>query len=61
MMGYPPMTIATTPEIEALFQDTETDEEWKTVLHNCNCHTFDAVIAQLMWALPCGFSEARRP
>lgn len=26
---------------------------WRTVLFNCNCHTFDAVIEQIMKAIRC--------
>jgi len=31
-----------------------------TVLYNCNCHTFESVIAQLMYAIGCTESAARR-
>lgn len=30
---------------------------WITVLHNCNCHTFEEVVRQLMKAVAC--SEAQ--
>lgn len=35
-------------------------EECATVLCNCNCHTFDSVISQLMHAVGCSFEAARR-
>src|SRR5271155_4573114 len=33
---------------------------WKTVLLNCNCHTFDEVESQLLKALRCTLSKARK-
>jgi ATP-dependent Clp protease adapter protein ClpS len=30
---------------------------WLTILHNCDCHTFEQVVQQLMKAIAC--SEAR--
>lgn len=32
---------------------------WKTVLFNCDCHTFDQVERQLMKAVRCSLSQAR--
>jgi len=32
----------------------------KVVLCNCNCHTFDSVIFQLVYAIECSFEQARR-
>jgi ATP-dependent Clp protease adapter protein ClpS len=59
-----PMAVpdATTTQPEALPQDV-TDEEtavappWMTILHNCDCHTFEEVVKQLMKAIAC--SEER--
>ena len=31
-----------------------------TVLFNCNCHTFESVIAQVVYAVGCSLSAARR-
>jgi len=31
---------------------------WKTILFNCNCHTFDAVIMQIMRAIQCPRNKA---
>lgn len=33
---------------------------WKTILFNCDCHTFDAVEAQLIKATRCSISQARK-
>ena len=33
---------------------------WKTVLFNCNCHTFDEVEKQLVKAVHCSLSRARK-
>lgn len=32
----------------------------KVVLFNCDCHTFDSVIKQLMYATGCSFEQAKR-
>lgn len=32
---------------------------WKTILFNCNCHSFDDVERQLMKAIRCGLALAR--
>lgn len=32
---------------------------WRTVLFNCDCHTFDEVERQLMKAIRCSLSRAR--
>jgi ATP-dependent Clp protease adapter protein ClpS len=34
--------------------------ESKVILFNCNCHTFDSVINQLMYAIRCSYEEANR-
>jgi ATP-dependent Clp protease adaptor protein ClpS len=53
---------ATTAQPEALPQDvtdelTEVAPPWMTILHNCDCHTFEEVVKQLMKAIAC--SEER--
>ena len=37
--------------------DVEVAPPWMTVLHNCDCHTFEQVVQQLMKAIAC--SEER--
>ena len=37
--------------------DTELSPPWITILHNCDCHTFEQVVRQLMKAIAC--SEER--
>jgi ATP-dependent Clp protease adapter protein ClpS len=32
----------------------------KVVLFNCNCHTFESVITQLMYAIGCSYESANR-
>ena len=38
-------------EIDAV--DTEHAPPWMTILHNCECHTFEQVVRQLMKAIAC--------
>src|SRR5215831_12117282 len=46
------------PEVEEIERtDTAVDPPWMTILHNCDCHTFEQVVAQLMKAIGC--SEER--
>ena len=40
-------------------KDSETGPAWKTVLFNCDCHTFDEVERQLVKAVHCGLAAAR--
>ncbi|MBI5209139.1 MAG: ATP-dependent Clp protease adaptor ClpS [Elusimicrobia bacterium] len=48
----------------ALDEEETTDSDarhgWNTVLFNCDCHTFDEVERQLMKAIRCTLSTARR-
>jgi ATP-dependent Clp protease adaptor protein ClpS len=47
-----------TPEVEDLQEtDTAVAPPWMTILHNCDCHTFEEVVRQLMKAIAC--SEER--
>jgi len=49
---------AETPDVEEIERtDTAIDPPWMTILHNCDCHTFEQVVAQLMKAIGC--SEER--
>lgn len=40
------------------FTIVKPEYEWRTVLFNCNCHTFDTVIDQLMKAINCTYTTA---
>lgn len=40
--------------------DSGTESGWKTVLLNCDCHSFDQVERQLLKAVRCSLSQARR-
>ena len=53
-----PETPLATPEVEeAEGVETAAAPPWMTILHNCECHTFEQVVRQLMKAIAC--SEAR--
>jgi ATP-dependent Clp protease adapter protein ClpS len=48
----------TTPEPDVLPTDVSDEltaiaPPWMTVLHNCDCHTFEQVVRQLMKAIAC--------
>lgn len=46
------------PEVQEVEgTDTLVAPPWLTILHNCDCHTFQQVVRQLMKAIGC--SEAR--
>ena len=34
-------------------EDTALAPPWMTILHNCDCHTFEEVVRQLMKAIAC--------
>ncbi len=57
-MGTPRDAATELPQIDDL-EDTEVSiaPPWITVLHNCDCHTFEQVVRQLMKAIAC--SEQR--
>jgi ATP-dependent Clp protease adaptor protein ClpS len=43
-----------TPDVEDLERtDLAVAPPWMTILHNCDCHTFEQVVAQLMKAIGC--------
>ncbi len=47
-----------TPQVDELdATDVQVAPPWMTVLHNCDCHTFEEVVKQLMKAIAC--SEER--
>lgn len=46
------------PQVDELdATDVQVAPPWMTVLHNCECHTFEEVVKQLMKAIAC--SEER--
>lgn len=56
-----PTAAPTKPVIEEIErEDTGLESGWKTVLFNCECHTFDEVERQLIKAVRCTLSQARR-
>lgn len=49
---------APTPDLDEVNQtDTAVGPPWMTVLHNCDCHTFEEVVHQLMKAIACSEAE----
>jgi ATP-dependent Clp protease adaptor protein ClpS len=56
---YDPSEVETAPEVE----ETEGTEvalapPWVTILHNCDCHTFEDVVRQLIKAISCSEDRA---
>jgi ATP-dependent Clp protease adapter protein ClpS len=51
--------VETTPEVEEI-EGTEVAlaPPWVTILHNCDCHTFDDVVRQLIKAISCSEDRA---
>lgn len=48
-----------TPDISEREQlDTALAPPWMTILHNCDCHTFEEVVAQLIKAIACSEERA---
>jgi ATP-dependent Clp protease adaptor protein ClpS len=45
---------------ETTDEDVARDSGWRTILFNCECHTFDEVERQLIKAVRCTLSQARR-
>jgi ATP-dependent Clp protease adaptor protein ClpS len=54
---YAPSEVETTPEVEET-QEVALAPPWVTILHNCDCHTFDDVVRQLMKAIACSEDRA---
>ena len=47
-----------TPEVEDIAETgTEIAPPWMTILHNCDCHTFEQVVKQLQKAIACSEAE----
>jgi ATP-dependent Clp protease adaptor protein ClpS len=56
---YDPSNVETTPEVEEVEgTDVELAPPWVTILHNCDCHTFDDVVRQLIKAIGCSEDRA---
>lgn len=46
------------PELDELERgETAVGPPWLTILHNCDCHTFEEVVRQLMKAIGCSEAE----
>jgi ATP-dependent Clp protease adaptor protein ClpS len=48
-----------TPEVGEV-TGLATEPPWMTILHNCDCHTFEQVVRQLMKAIRCSEDEGWR-
>jgi ATP-dependent Clp protease adaptor protein ClpS len=49
----------TTPEVEEAEEvDVALAPPWITILHNCDCHTFEDVVKQLIKAIACSEDRA---
>ena len=60
LMSAPVLRAPTSPgpELDQLdLTDTAVGPPWMTILHNCNCHTFEEVVHQLMKAIACSEAE----
>ncbi|HUO63555.1 MAG TPA: ATP-dependent Clp protease adaptor ClpS [Terriglobales bacterium] len=60
MSRIPPLYAAgTAPEVEEV-EDLEVAlaPPWITILHNCDCHTFEDVVKQLIKAIACSEDRA---
>ena len=44
---------------EVVVEETDYSAGWKTLLFNCDCHTFDQVEEQLIKAIRCSIARAR--
>jgi ATP-dependent Clp protease adaptor protein ClpS len=51
-----PLETPDTRELEHL--ETAIAPPWITILHNCDCHTFEEVVKQLMKAIACSEERA---
>lgn len=55
-----PSGAAAVDVVEETTTDSGTTSGWKTLLFNCECHSFDEVESQLIKAVRCTLSQARR-
>lgn len=54
-----PYAAGTAPEVEeAEDVDVALAPPWITILHNCDCHTFEDVVKQLIKAIACSEDRA---
>jgi ATP-dependent Clp protease adapter protein ClpS len=44
------------PDVEDV-TESEVAPPWMTILHNCDCHTFEQVVKQLQKAIQCSEAE----
>jgi ATP-dependent Clp protease adapter protein ClpS len=59
-MARAAVAAAAVREEKPVENDGEPAEPWKTVLFNCDCHTFDEVEKIVMKAAHCSLSRARQ-
>ena len=48
-----------TIEAEETLDGSHSDIQWRVILFNCDCHTFDEVERQLIKAIHCSLARAR--
>jgi ATP-dependent Clp protease adaptor protein ClpS len=54
LAAYATAGAGTSPEVEAeQVEETALAPPWITILYNCDCHTFEDVVKQLMKAIGC--------
>jgi len=54
-----PYAAETAPEVEEAEEvDVALAPPWITILHNCDCHTFEDVVKQLIKAIACSEDRA---
>ena len=54
-----PYAAGTAPEVEEAEEvDVALAPPWITILHNCECHTFEDVVKQLIKAIACSEDRA---
>jgi ATP-dependent Clp protease adapter protein ClpS len=58
--GPPAVGRARTVPEESETVETAITPPWMTILHNCDCHTFEEVVKQLMKAIACSEDEGWR-
>jgi len=60
MSRIPPLYAAgTVPEVEDVEElEVALAPPWITILHNCDCHTFEDVVKQLIKAIACSEDRA---
>ena len=57
--GGGPYGVETAPDVEETEKlDVALAPPWITILHNCDCHTFEDVVKQLIKAIACSEDRA---